>query len=113
MPWFEYDVQVLGWPGGCEGESLIVMGFDWMTWLQTPHGVALSFAPAAIAGASSTDLARLVTAIVRGDRFVEGNLAGAIAVRRRHSHLSPGGGPPRARPCRAGLSGAPFSGAPY
>ncbi len=54
------------------------MGFDWMTWLQTPHGVALSSAPAAIAGASSTDLARLVTAIVRGDRFVEGNLAGAI-----------------------------------
>ena len=78
MPWFEYDVQVLGWPGGCEGESLIVMGFDWMTWLQTSHGVALSSAPAAIAGASSTDLARLVTAIVRGDRFVEGNLAGAI-----------------------------------
>ena len=79
MPWFDYDARILGWPGMCEGGSLIVMGFDWMTWLRTPEGVALSSASAAIARASSTDLARLVTAIVRGDRFAEGNLASAIA----------------------------------
>jgi hypothetical protein len=78
MPWFEYDERIAGWPGACEGGSLIVMGFDWMTWMKTPEGQALSADPAAIAGASSADLARLVTAIVRGDRFTEGNLAGAI-----------------------------------
>jgi hypothetical protein len=78
MPWFEYDERIAGWPGGCEGRSLIVMGFDWMTWLGTPEGQALSADPAAIERASSADLARLVTAIVRGDRFSEGNLAGAI-----------------------------------
>jgi hypothetical protein len=79
MPWFEYDAQIQGWPGACGDESLMVMGFDWMTWLRTPEGVTLSSTPAAIARASSPDLARLVTAIVRGDRFAEGNLAGAIA----------------------------------
>jgi hypothetical protein len=49
-----------------------------MTSLVTPEGQALSAGPAAIERASSADLARLVTAIVRGDRFSEGNLAGAI-----------------------------------
>jgi hypothetical protein len=81
MPWFEYDERIAAWPGACDGESLIVMGFDWMKWMQTPEGQALSSGPAAIgaiAAASSADLARLVTAIRRGDRFVEGNLAGAI-----------------------------------
>jgi hypothetical protein len=81
MPWFEYDERIGRWPGACVGDGVIVMGFDWMRWLQTPQGVAYSSGPAplqAIAGASSADLARLVTAIVRGDRFTEGNIAGAI-----------------------------------
>lgn len=78
MPWFEYDEGIAGWPGACAGGSLILMGFDWMAWMQTPDGIAISSAPAAIESASSADLARLVTAIARGDRFVEGNLAGAI-----------------------------------
>ena len=78
MPWFEYDERIAGWPGACEGGTLIVMGFDWMTWLGTPEAQALSADPVAIERASSADLARLVTAIVRGDRFSEGNLAGAI-----------------------------------
>ena len=78
MPWFEYDARIAGWPGGCDGDGLILMGFDWMAWLATPDGQALAADPAAIAHASVADLARLVTAIVRGDRFTEGNLAAAI-----------------------------------
>ena len=78
MPWFEYDELIADWPGTCEGVTLVVMGFDWMTWLATPEGKALSSDPAAIATASSSDLARLVTAIRRGDRFTEGELATAI-----------------------------------
>ncbi len=78
MPWFEYDERIAGWPGACDGGSLVVMGFDWMTWLQTPEARALASDPATIAGAGSADVARLVTAIRRGDRFTEGNIAGAI-----------------------------------
>lgn len=78
LPWFEYDERIANWPGGCEGGSLVAMGFDWMSWLGTPEGQVLSGDPATIQHASSADLARLVTAIVRGDRFSEGNLAGAI-----------------------------------
>ena len=78
MPWFDYDDRIADWPGACGRGSLVVAGFDWMTWLGTPEGVALSTDPAAIASASSADLARLATAIRRGDRFTEGNLAAAI-----------------------------------
>ena len=76
-------------------ESLIVMGFDRMAWLRTPEGSALQSA-GAIERASSTDLARLVTAIVRGDRFVEGNIVGAFesgvlaAISRRAALLEEG-----------------------
>jgi hypothetical protein len=76
MPWFEYSESLARWPGPC-AESLVVMGFDWMTWLGTAAGQAFVDDPRAIGDASSTDLARLVTAIVRGDRFTEGNIAGA------------------------------------
>ena len=78
MPWFEYDPQVAAWPGPCDGDTLVLMGFDWGAWMRTPRGVALSADPVAIADATAEELLRLVTAIVRGDRFVEGNLAGAI-----------------------------------
>ena len=81
MPWFEYDERLDSWRAACAGAGLIVVGFDWMRWLQTPQGIAYSRGPAsaeAIGTAPSADLARLVTAIIRGDRFSEGNIAGAF-----------------------------------
>lgn len=77
VPWFEYSRSLGAWPGPC-AESLIVMGFDWMTWLRTPDGAALANDLGTIERATSSDLARLVTAIRRGDRFVEGNIVGAF-----------------------------------
>ena len=81
MPYFELGPTAEAFTSAVARGGWTVMGFDWMTWMRTPKGVALSSGPAAvsaIADASSADLARLVTAIRRGDRFVEGNLAGAI-----------------------------------
>jgi len=56
----------------------IITGFDWITWLRTEEGAALRDRPEALAAATVDDLARLLTAIVRSDRFVEGSLAGAF-----------------------------------
>jgi hypothetical protein len=56
----------------------IVVGFDWMTWLGTEEGAAFRDAPESLATASVDDLAKLITAIVRSDRFVEGSLVGAF-----------------------------------
>lgn len=71
----------------------IVTGFDWMTWLRTEDGQALHDRPDAVATASVDDLAKLITAIVRSDRFVEGSLVGAfesgllVAIARRAAAL--------------------------
>jgi hypothetical protein len=56
----------------------MMMGFDWMTWLRTGEGEALRDRPEALDTASPDDLARLLTAIVRSDRFVEGSMVGAF-----------------------------------
>jgi hypothetical protein len=56
----------------------IVVGFDWRTWLGTPEGRALRDEPDAIASATPEQIAWLVTAIVRSDRFVEGSIEGAF-----------------------------------
>jgi hypothetical protein len=52
--------------------------FDWGAWLTTEEGRRLSTDKAALAEANVDQLIRLLTAIVRSDRFSEGSLAGAF-----------------------------------
>jgi hypothetical protein len=54
-----------------------VIPFDWMAWAATPEARSLIENPTTIAGASADDLARLLTTIIRGDRFSEGEIAAA------------------------------------
>jgi hypothetical protein len=71
--------------------------FDWPAWLESPEGAALAEDPAAVAGASVEDLQRLLTAIVRSERFGEGSIAGAYesglltAIVRRAGELADAG----------------------
>ncbi len=55
----------------------IIVGFDWMSWMQT-EGRTLRDDPGTLAVATPEQLARLLTAIVRSDRFVEGSIEGAF-----------------------------------
>jgi hypothetical protein len=70
--------------------------FDWMTWLGTPEGERFRTGPEAVATADADDLARLLTAIIRGERFSDGELAGALksgilpAIARRAGDLAGG-----------------------
>lgn len=72
--------------------------FDWNAWAVTDPGSALTTDPKAVATASPEDIARLLTALVRGDRFFEGTLAGAfesgmmLAVAERCAALLQGSG---------------------
>lgn len=52
-------------------------GFAWGAWSATPEARALMQDPAALARATPEDLARLITLLVRRDRFAEGSLAAA------------------------------------
>jgi len=77
MPYFELDER---------GEALLavigrggwVQPFDWMTWLDAPDGRALAEDPERMSRATPEDLSRILTAIVRSERFGDGNIAGAV-----------------------------------
>ena len=58
--------------------SWVVAGFDWRTWLAGDEGRALRDDPGVISRATSDQLACLLTAIIRSDRFVEGSIVGAF-----------------------------------
>ncbi len=55
-----------------------VVPFDWMAWLAGPDGRAYREDRSRVAAAPPEDLVRLLTSIVRGDRFSEGELLGAF-----------------------------------
>ena len=73
MPWFDFsdDAQAIiaaaaGW---------ILPGFDWPAWQHTAEAERLLSDPAALAEASPKQIARILTLLIRQDRFVEGELA--------------------------------------
>jgi len=74
MPWYELSPaaeEVLR----AVGESgLMLTGFDWPTWAKTPEAKALHGDRAALAQATPDQLAKLLTALIREDRFNEGAL---------------------------------------
>jgi len=80
---FLADVRAGGW----------VRAFDWPAWMETDEGRRLSHEPDAVATASVQDLERLLTAIVRSERFTDGSIGGAsesgilTAIARRASVL--------------------------
>lgn len=53
--------------------------FSWTKWMQTPEAINLRDDPGAILQATSDQLAKLLTVIIRQDRFVEGELLSTFA----------------------------------
>jgi hypothetical protein len=78
MPYFVFGPTADAFTAALGRGGWIVIGFDWMTWLGTEAGARLRDRPDALAAANADDLAKLLTAIVRSDRFVEGSLVGAF-----------------------------------
>lgn len=75
--WYDYgasalafmdDAYRLGW----------VRDFDWMRWAGSPKGQRLLHAPDLVAAATAVDLSSLLTTVVRGERFSEGEFARAF-----------------------------------
>ncbi len=92
MPWFSYNETVDRFHRELAALEWIYP-FDWPAWAATPEGGRLISDPDAIATASAADLAKVLTSIVRGDRFHEGALAAAFergtigAITRRAAEL--------------------------
>jgi hypothetical protein len=93
MPWFEYSAEAEAFWSAVVSDGWVVV-FDWMAWVGAPEGRRLIADPGLVAQASSEDLSKLLTAIIRGERFSEGELAGAFesgmlaAILRRAAQLA-------------------------
>jgi hypothetical protein len=88
MPYFEFSEAALEFLAACPVEV-----FDWPAWHQTEEAQALMHDRAVLGTATPDQLIKLLTALIRGDRFTEGNLAEAFeagllaAIARRASEL--------------------------
>ena len=78
LPWFVFGPTAKAFRAAVGRGDWIITGFDWMTWLRTGDAQALRDHPEAVADASPDQLAMLLTAIIRSDRFVEGSIEGAF-----------------------------------
>lgn len=76
LPWYEYQPDVERFVSDMYAARL-VRSVDWMRWAGTPEAKRLISDPTAIAGASHDDLVYLLTTIIRGERFSDGEIAGA------------------------------------
>jgi hypothetical protein len=76
MPWYEYQPEVDRFVEDMYAAKL-VRPVDWMRWAGTPEAQQLISDPAAISGASHDDLINLLTTILRGERFSDGEIASA------------------------------------
>jgi hypothetical protein len=82
---FHTALHDLGW---------VRFDFDWVAWQNTPESESLRGDPDAIANATPDQLAKLLTMIVRADRFCEGALLACyksglfLRILRRVSELS-------------------------
>lgn len=93
LPWFELSERGMAFVRALGG---IMVTFDWPTWAGTPAAQALYHDRVALASASIEDLQRIVTAVLRSDRFNEGQLSDAFdsglmaAIARRAAALAEG-----------------------
>lgn len=78
LPWFELSEGARAFVTAAAANGFVTPGFDWGAWSQTPSAVRLMREPEAIQYATADDLARMLTTVVRGDRFTDGTLEWAF-----------------------------------
>jgi hypothetical protein len=76
MPWYERSDELARFASDMAGAGL-VRPVGWMAWAATPEAQRFIGDPTAIAEAGPDDIVFLVTTIIRGERFSDGQIAGA------------------------------------
>jgi hypothetical protein len=94
MPWYELSPGARAFTAAAAGAGWVTPAVDWMRWVGTDEAATLLTDPAAIASATPEQLERVLTSLVRGERFGDGTLEGAwqrgilTAVVRRAAELA-------------------------
>jgi hypothetical protein len=74
MPWYELSPAAESYVRAVGESGMMLTGFDWPSWAKTPEAKALHGDREVLARATPDELAMLLTALVREDRFNEGAL---------------------------------------
>lgn len=74
MPYCSLSTEALRFLDAAYQAGWVVPGFDWSEWAGTPEGEALLAGPQGLAQATPEQLARVLTVLIRLDRFSEGRL---------------------------------------
>ena len=79
LGWFEFSPVATEFVSACYEAGWVQWpDFDWGTWKNSTEARQLYFDPAALETATPEQLSRLLTVLIRQDRFVEGELNAAF-----------------------------------
>jgi hypothetical protein len=94
MPWYELSPAAESYLRAVGESGMMLTGFDWPSWAKTPEAQHLHGDRDALAQATPDQLAMLLTALIREDRFNEGALGDSFesgimtAIARRAKELA-------------------------
>jgi hypothetical protein len=94
MPYVTYGPTALEFQRAAGGHGWVRPDIDWTKWAESAEARRLIDDPSLVATATARQLAQLLTTIIRGDRFNEGNMLNAFnsghltAIARRASVLA-------------------------
>ncbi|WP_172122502.1 DUF6508 domain-containing protein [Devosia sp. 919] len=74
LPSYMLEPAALAFVETCYADGWINQNFDWVSWKETSEASALRDDPTTLASASASQIAQLLTVLVRQDRFSEGTL---------------------------------------
>jgi hypothetical protein len=101
IPWYDHSDEVDRFVQDVYAAKL-VRSIDWMRWTGTPGARRLMENPTKIAHATQDDVIYLLTTIIRGDRFGDGEIASAVddgtllaIAERTRAFIDDAGGSPR------------------
>ena len=76
LPYFQTSAEANRFVRACYDTGWISPDMDWSEWKNTPEAVRLFEEPGAVEGATHEQLRRVLTVMIRQERFAEGSLAG-------------------------------------
>lgn len=77
LPYFVMSPEMDGFLATAYADGWVLPGFDWGAWSETSEATRLSSDSAFLASASVEQLEKLLTMLIRQERFAEGTLAAA------------------------------------
>lgn len=78
MPYYCFSDEADAFVTACYDYGWVLTDFDWGAWLNSPEGIELRKNHNSIARATPDQIAKLLTCLIRQERFSDGTLAAAF-----------------------------------